>query len=137
MKYWLIAVSSAVRTSFRTSMTSASPFITSLLGEPPDVFVHLVLPVGPIVPAVRPPVVHRVRDPLGAQDLGQPPGRPAVLVRAVARGQADVALREALQVPRVAQARDVVHGVVEVEVVVVVPIHELADVVDAGEGEAA
>src|SRR6185295_15700791 len=98
---------------------------------------HLTLPIGPIVPAVGTPVVERMRNAARAQDLGEPPRGHTVFVGPVAGGQVDVALPQVVQEVPVREVRHVVHGVVEVEVVVVVAVHEAPDVVDAGQGQAA
>src|SRR5438477_8008940 len=87
-----------------------------------DVRVHLPLPVWPIVAAVGTPVVQMMGDASGAQHLREPVGRAAVLVGPAPGGQVDVALLEVGEVVRVAEAGHVVDGVVEVEVVVVVPV---------------
>src|ERR1700724_2727367 len=100
------------------------------------VHVHLPLPVWPIVSTVGAPVVKIVGDTPSPQDLREPEGGTAVLERAAPRGEMDVALTKVREVVGVAQVGDVVDGVVEIEVVVVVPVHEPAEVVDAGEGQA-
>src|SRR2546425_10227369 len=95
-----------------------------------------MLPVWPIVAALGAPVVEMVRDAPGPEDVGEPVGRAAVLVWPAPRREVDVALMEVGEEVGVAQVGHVVDGVVEVEVVVVVPVHEPAEVVHAGEGQA-
>ena len=77
-----------------------------------------------------------VGDTPGPEDLRQPVGRAAVFVGPAPRGEVDVALMEMREKVGVAQVGHVVDGVVEVEVVVVVPVHEPPEVVHAGEGQA-
>jgi hypothetical protein len=77
------------------------------------------------------PVVQVVADALLREDFRQRVRMPAVLPRAGARHQPDFAARELLEDPRVAQVREVVDGIVEVEVVVEHAAHEALQVVDA------
>src|SRR6267142_6935155 len=49
----------------------------------------------------------------------------------------NVARRKLLVNPRVGKIGDVVHGIVEIEIVVVHAVHEIAQIIDAGHGEAA
>jgi len=58
--------------------------------QPAHVGPHLVVPVGPVVAALRSPVVERVGDALAAQDVGEMVGGPAVLPRPAARDDVDV-----------------------------------------------
>ena len=102
-----------------------------------SVLVELLLPERPVVAAVGAPVVDRVADAARPQHARELVGRAGVLEGAVAGDEPDVVLRQLLQVPGIAQARHVVDGVVEVEVVVVVPVHEAAQVVDPGQAQAA
>src|SRR5687767_4001534 len=61
---------------------SSSPGNCSLESplEPGDVLVHLLLPVRPVVSAVRSPVVEAVADPLRLQELRETIRGPAVFV---------------------------------------------------------
>ncbi len=102
-----------------------------------DVFAHLVLPVGPVVAALGAPIVERVADAFAGEDFGEAVGGAAVLPRACAGGDVDVAGGELSEEPRIAEVREIVHGIVEIEIVVVHAVHEVADVVDAGHREAA
>src|SRR5204863_4474818 len=102
-----------------------------------QVLVHLPLPVWPVVAALGAPVVEGDGNAFRARHVRQAIRRRAVLPGRVPGGQVDVAPAQLVQVPGVGQAGDVVDGVVEIEVVVVVAVHEAPDVVDAGKGQAA
>src|SRR4030095_15663543 len=80
---------------------------------------HLVMPVGPFVPALRAPVVQMMSNAAIPQDLRHSVGRPAVLPWATAGHEPDVATRVLMEKPRVTLVRHVVHRVIEIEVVVV------------------
>ena len=56
-----------------------------------DVLPHLVMPVGPFVPALRTPVVQMMSNAAIPQDLGHSVGRSAVLPRTTAGHEPDVA----------------------------------------------
>jgi hypothetical protein len=102
-----------------------------------DVLAHLVLPVRPVVAALWTPIVQRVADALAGKDFGKAIGRAAVLPRAGAGGDVNVAGGELAEEPRIAEIREIVHGIVEIEIVVVHTVHEVANVVYAGHREAA
>src|SRR5256886_13037227 len=102
-----------------------------------DVFPHLVMPVGPLVPALRAPVVQIMSNAAVPEDLGHPVGRPAVLPRTAASHEPDVTARVLMEKPGITLVSHVVDRVVEVEVVVVHPVHGIAQVVHAGERVAA
>src|SRR5437773_9479635 len=96
-----------------------------------DVFPHLVMPVGPFVPALRAPVVQVMTNAAVSQDLGHSVARPAVLPRTAAGHEPDVATRVMVKVPWVTQISHVIHRVVEVEVVVIHAVHGVSHVVNA------
>jgi hypothetical protein len=102
-----------------------------------DVLPHLVMPIGPFVPALRAPVVQMMRNAAIPQDLRHSVGRPAVLPWAAAGHEPDVATRVLMEKPRVALVRHVVHRVIEIEVVVVHSVHRIPHIVDARERVAA
>src|SRR6266446_10956231 len=88
----------------------------------PDVFPHLVMPVGPFVPALRAPVVQMMSNAAIPEDLGHSIGRPAVLPWATAGHEVDVATRVLVERPRVTLVGYIVDRVIEVEIVVVHPV---------------
>ena len=95
-----------------------------------------MVPIRPVVAALGTPVVERVVHALAPQDLGQLIRRPAVLERTVPGDDTDVAARQILVHPGIAQVGEIVDGVVEIEVVVVHPTHRAAHVVDTRERKA-
>src|SRR5262249_34353397 len=97
----------------------------------PHVFPHLVMPVGPLVTALRAPVVQMMSNAAVPEDLGHAVARPAVLPRSTAGHEPDVATRVVMKIPCVTQVRHVVHRVIEIEVVVIHPVHRIPHVVDA------
>src|SRR5262249_6668317 len=105
--------------------------------KPRNVFTHLVLPIGPVVASQRAPVVERMTNAFARKEFGKAIGGTTVLPRAVASRKMDVAGRQLLIDPGVAEVCDVVGGIVEIEVVVVDAVHEVFEVVDTGHGETA
>src|SRR4029453_2553987 len=89
----------------------------------PDVFPHLVMPVGPFVPALRAPVVQMMRNAAIPQNLRHSVGRPAVLPRTTAGHESDVATRVLMEKPGIILVSHIVHRVIEVKVVVVHSVH--------------
>src|SRR6266403_4346229 len=98
---------------------------------------HLVMPVGPFVPALRAPVVKMMRNAAIPKNLGHSVGRAAVLPRSTAGREVDVATRQLVEKPGVVLVGHIVDRIIEVEVVVVHPVHRVPQVVNAGEGVAA
>src|SRR5262249_34504013 len=96
-----------------------------------DVLPHLVMPVGPFVAALRAPVVEMMSNAAIPENLGHSIARPAVLPRATAGHEPDVATRVLMEIPRVTLVGHVVHRVVEVEVVVIHSVHGISQIVDA------
>src|SRR2546430_11973919 len=81
-----------------------------------DVLPHLVMPVGPFVPALRAPVVQMMRNAAISEDLGHSVGGAAVLPRATAGHEPDAATPDLMQKPRGIQVVNVVTRVIGVEV---------------------
>lgn len=102
-----------------------------------DIFAHLVFPVGPVVATLGAPVVERVADAFAGKDFREAIGGAAVFPLAGAGADVNVATGELLVNPRVAKIGEIVDGIVEIKVVVVETVHEIAEIVDAGHGEAA
>ena len=96
-----------------------------------DVLPHLVMPVGPFVPALWAPVVQVMSDPAIPKHLGHLIGGPAVLPWTSAGREMDVATSVLVEKPRVILVGHIVDRVIEVEVVVVHPVHGIAQVVNA------
>src|SRR6476646_5674599 len=88
-----------------------------------DVFPHLVMPVGPFVAALRAPVVQMMSNAAIPEDLGHSIGRPAVLPWTTARHEVDVATRVLMKIPGITLVGYIVYRIIEVEVVVVHPVH--------------
>ena len=74
-----------------------------------------------------------MRDAAVPENLGHSIGRPAVLPWTTAGHEVDVATRVLMEIPRVTLVGYVVHWVIEVEVVVIHPVHLVPHVVDARE----
>src|SRR5580704_18705675 len=129
------ATSSNTSASARVFLSAQSPQ-QSLLEKPRNVFAHLVLPERPVVAALRTPIVERMADALAGKNFGETIRRAAVFPRARAGRDVNVAAGNLFVKPRVAHVRQVVHGIVEIEIVVEHPVHEIPDVRDAGHGEA-
>ncbi len=102
-----------------------------------DVLPHLVMPVGPFVPALGAPVVQMMRNAAIPQDLGHPIGRPAVLPRTTPGHESDVATRVLMEKPGITLVGHIVDRVIEVEIVVIHSVHRVAHIVDARERVAA
>src|SRR5581483_504052 len=94
-----------------------------------DVLPHLMMPVRPFVSALRPPIVQMMINAAVPQNLRHSVRGPAVLPWATAGRKPDIAARVLVEEPRVALIRHVVHRVIEIEIVIVHPIHRIAHVV--------
>src|SRR4030095_16387035 len=94
---------------------------------------HLVMPVGPFVPALRAPVVQMMSDAAIPESLRHSVGRPAVLPRTTAGHESDVATRVLVEKPGITLVGYVVDRIIEVEVVVVHSVHRIPHIVDARE----
>src|SRR6266567_9335018 len=95
-----------------------------------QVLPHLMPPVRPVVAALLAPVVEVMRNPAAGENPRQAIRLFRLLPEARARRQMDVAAREMVQRPRIRKAWSVVHGIIEVEIVVVVAVHEACHIVD-------
>src|SRR3954470_22197361 len=102
-----------------------------------DVFPHLVMPVGPFVPAFRAPVIEVVSYAAALEHLGHSVSGAGDLPWAAASGEVDVAGRKLLEEPGIILVGHVVDGIIEVEVVVVHSVHGIAQIVNARERVAA
>src|ERR1044071_1626785 len=102
-----------------------------------DVFPHLVMPVGPFVPALRAPVVQMMSDAAAPENLRHLVGRPAVLPRTTAGHEPDVATRVLMEQPGVTHVSHIVDRVIEIEVIVIHAVHRIPQVVNARERVAA
>src|SRR6266513_514609 len=94
------------------------------------------MPVRPFVPALRAPIVEMMSNAAIPQNLRHSIGRPAVLPRSTAGHESDVATRVLVEKPGITLVGHIVDRVIEVEVVVVHPVHGVARVVDARESVA-
>src|SRR5437016_3832872 len=88
-----------------------------------DVLPHLVMPVGPFVPALGAPVVQMMSNVAVPEDLGHSVGRPAVLPRTTAGYEPDVATRVLVEIPGITLVCHIVHRVIEVEIIVIHSVH--------------
>src|SRR4029077_10020968 len=95
------------------------------------------MPIRPLVPALRTPVVQMMSNATVPEDLRHSVGGPAVFPWTTAGHEVDVATRVLLEIPGVTLVRHVVDGVIEVEVVVIHPVHRVAHIVNARERVAA
>ena len=116
--------------TFFAMMNESSEANSSLVVRA-DVFPHLVMPVGPFVPALWAPVVQMMSNAAIFEDLRHSVGRPAVLPRTTAGREMDVATPVLVEKPRVILVGYVVDRVIEVEIVVIHTVHRVAQVVDA------
>ena len=94
-----------------------------------DVLPHLVMPVRPFVPALRTPVVQMMSNATARQHLRHSVGGATVFPRTTAGHEVDVATRVLVEKPRVTLVGYIVDRVIEVEVVVVHPVHRIAHIV--------
>src|SRR2546429_9731058 len=94
-----------------------------------DVLPHLVMPVGPFVPALRAPVVQMMSNVAVPEDLGHSVGRPAVLPRTTAGYEPDVATCVLMEIPRVTLVGHIVDRVIEIEIVIVHAVHRIPHIV--------
>src|SRR5260370_5622408 len=96
-----------------------------------------MLPVRPVVAALRAPVVQRVTDTFAGENFGEAISRPAVLPLTRAGAEVNVTTCDLVIEPGIAGVRKIVNGVVEIKIVVTHPVHEVSQVVHAGHREAA
>ena len=91
------------------------------------------MPVGPFVPALRAPVIQMMRNSAARQHLRHSVGRSAVFPRTTAGREVDVAALVLVEKPGVILVGHIVDRVIEVEVVVVHPVHRVPQIVGARE----
>src|SRR5580704_2636543 len=113
-----------------------SDFSESVLEKPANVLAHLMLPIRPVMPALRAPVVQRMPNSLAGEDFGQSISRAAVLPLTSTRADVNVARGELSQNPWIVQVSEIIHRIVEVEIVVVHSVHKVPNVVHAGHRKA-
>src|SRR2546423_1159774 len=95
------------------------------------------MPVRPFVPALRTPVVQMMYYAPVPENFRHAVSWAAVFPWAATGRQVDVAARVLIEKPGIVLVGHVIHRVIEIEVVVVHPVHGIAQVVDAGERIAA
>jgi hypothetical protein len=122
-----------IETSSQSAIRNPLPPPARCLEVRADVLPHLVMPVRPFVPALRAPVIKMMSDAAIPEHLGHSIGRPAVLPRTAAGREMDVTTPILIEEPHVILVGHIVDRVIEVEVVVVHPVHGVVQVVDAGE----
>src|SRR5215469_6950837 len=83
-----------------------------------------------------PPVIQMMRNSFAGEDRGKVMGRPAVLPRAAAGGDVNIAPTKLGEDVGVGKVREVIDWVVEIGVLVVHAVHEVPDVVDTRQAEA-
>src|SRR6266481_1731119 len=115
----------------------ATDYVVRPLEMSAHVLPHLVMPVGPFVAALWAPVVQMMSNPAARKHGGKLVGRPAVFPRATAGREVYVATPVQVEKPGVVLVGHIVDRIIEVEVVVVHPVHRVAHVVNAGERVAA
>lgn len=81
------------------------------------------------------PIVNGVANAFAGEDFGEAIGGGAVLPRAGAGDEVDVAGIELLVKPAIGKAGKIIDGIIEIKVVVVQAVHEIPEIVDAGHGE--
>ena len=87
--------------------------------------------------AVGTPVINGVGNIFVGENFGESIGGAAMFPRAGAGDEVDVAGADVIVEPGIGNVGEVIDGIVEIEIVVVEAVHEIAEVVDAGHGEAA
>src|SRR6266567_1541684 len=100
-----------------------------------NVLAHLVLPIRPVVAALRTPVIQRVADSFAGKNFREAVRGRAVFPRTGAGGNVNVATGNLLIEPGITRVGKVIDGMVEIKIVVVHAIHEVPQVVDPGHRE--
>src|SRR5260370_22529142 len=83
-----------------------------------DVFAHLVFPIGPIVAAHRSPVIERMANAFAGEDFRKMISGPGIFPLASAGRKVNVAGGELTIDPGIAKIGEIVHGVIEIKIVV-------------------
>src|SRR5688572_32179069 len=89
---------------------------------------HLVMPIGPLVSAFRTPIVEMMSNPPAREHGGHLVGRAGHFPRATASREVDVTTPILLEMPRVVLVGHVVDRVIEIEIVVIHPVHRIAQI---------
>ena len=89
------------------------------------------MPVGPFVPAFWAPVVQMMRYSAALEHLRHSVGRSAVFPRTTAGREVDVAALVLVEKRGVVLVRHIVDRIIEVEVVVIHPVHGIPQIVNA------
>jgi hypothetical protein len=88
------------------------------------------------VAALETPVVYGVANAFAGENFGKAIGGAAMFPLAGASDQMDIAGGELIVEPGIGKIGEVVDGIIEIEILVVETVHEIAQIVDAGHGEA-
>ena len=102
-----------------------------------NVLPHLVLPIGPVMPPFRPPVIYRMPDPFTGKHFRESIRGTTVLPLSSPRNQMNVATCKLLVIPEIGKIGQIIHRIVEIKIIVIHAIHEVAQIVHARHGEAA
>src|SRR5260370_22643391 len=102
-----------------------------------NIFAHLVLPIRPVVAALRAPIVQQVPDSLAGKNFREAVRGSTVLPRARAGGNVNVATGNLLVEPGIARVGKVIDRIVEIEIVIVHAIHEVPQGVNSRHCESA
>ena len=89
------------------------------------------------MPTFRAPVVEMMSNAAISKNFRHSVGRAAVLPWSTAGDKSDVATGVLMEIPGVILVGDIVHRVIEIEVVVVHPVHRISQIVNARERVAA
>lgn len=87
--------------------------------------------------ALEAPVVDGVADAFAGEDFGEAIGGAAVLPLTGAGDEMDVATGKLAVKPGIGKIGEIVDGIVEIKILVVEAVHEIAQIIDTGHGEAA
>src|SRR5258708_950003 len=87
--------------------------------------------------ALRAPVVQRMAYPLAGENFREAVRRPAIFPRTGSRRDVNVTSSDLLVEPGIAGVREIIDGIVEIQIVVVHAVDKVPQVVYAGHREAA
>jgi hypothetical protein len=87
------------------------------------------------VAALGSPIIDGVTDALLGENIGELIGWTTMLPRTTAGDQVNVARGELVVIPGIREIGEVVDGIVEIEIIVVHPVHEILKIIDARHGE--